>query len=53
MSTVFVLRDHAQALVNATDDATKQAAFSIMIKGASVDNGVDKISVFLDEKIIT
>ena len=49
MSTVFVVRDHAQALVDATDDAAKQAAFSNMIANASVDNGPNKISVFLKD----
>ena len=50
MSSVFVLKTDAQALVNATDDATKSAAFSKMIASASVENNIaTKISVFLDD----
>lgn len=48
MSTVFVLRDDAQALVDAPDSG-KNAAFQTMIANASVDNGPNKISVFLDD----
>lgn len=47
--SVFVRQEDAKALVDAKDESTKKAAFKTMITNASVDNGTDRISVFLDD----
>lgn len=51
MSTVFILRDHVQAFLDATDDAAKLAAYQTIVKNASVDindedNPGPRISIF-------
>lgn len=54
MSTVFILRDHVQAFLDATDDAAKLAAYQTIVKNASVDindedNPGPRISIFLED----